>query len=103
MSTFDLREFLGRADAAGLLTTITGADRDLEIGAASQLNYRRAVPQALLFDDGKGFPHGTRVLPSSLSGPALLGLGLGMGPDYDDARLVQKLRGLPAQWLADAA
>jgi UbiD family decarboxylase len=102
MSKFDLREWLDRAGAAGLLMHIAGADRDLEIGAASQLNYRRSAPQALLFDDIVGFPHGTRVLTSSLSSPALLGMGLGLGADNTDAMLVEKLRGLPSQWVAAA-
>jgi 4-hydroxy-3-polyprenylbenzoate decarboxylase len=100
MSKYDLREWLDRTASAGLLMHIGGAERDLEIGAASQLNYRRATPQALLFDDIPGFPHGTRVLTSSLSGPALLGLGLGLGPDNSDAELVEKLRGMPSRWLA---
>jgi UbiD family decarboxylase len=100
MSTFDLRHWLGQADAAGLLMRVAGADRDLEIGAASQLNYRRATPQALLFDDIKGFDPGLRVLTASLCGPALLGLGLGLGADNSDAELVAKLRGLPSKWLA---
>jgi hypothetical protein len=41
MSVFDLREWLAAAEAAGELQHVTGADPVLEIGAASQLNYRR--------------------------------------------------------------
>ncbi|GAA5180932.1 UbiD family decarboxylase [Rugosimonospora acidiphila] len=103
MSRYDLREWLDEADAAGLLTRLAGADRDLEIGAASQLNYRRATPRALLFDDIPGYPRGTRVLTSSLSGPALLGLALNLGADNSDADLVNTLRGRPSRWLAAAA
>ncbi|HEY0536408.1 MAG TPA: UbiD family decarboxylase [Actinoplanes sp.] len=102
MSQYDLRAWLSRASDAGLLLRLDGADRDLEIGAASQLNYRRDAPQALLFDDIKGYPTGYRVLTGSMAGPASLGLTLGLGPGLDDAALVTRLRGLPAKWLATA-
>jgi 4-hydroxy-3-polyprenylbenzoate decarboxylase len=100
VSDFDLRGWLAQARDAGLLATLDGADRDLEIGAASQLNYRRATPQALLFDQITGYSAGHRVLTGSLAGPALLGLALGLGSEHDDASLVEHLRGVPSSWLA---
>jgi hypothetical protein len=44
MSVFDLRQWLADADSAGELQHVRGADAVLEIGAASQLNYRRKRP-----------------------------------------------------------
>jgi len=70
MSQFDLREWLRAAAAAGELQYIGGADAVLEIGAASELNYRRSHPRALLFDEIAGYRPGRRVLTPSLSSPA---------------------------------
>jgi 3-polyprenyl-4-hydroxybenzoate decarboxylase len=94
LSQYDLRSWLSRASDAGLLLRLDGADRDLEIGAASQLNYRRDSPQVLLFDDIKGYPPGHRVLTGSMAGPASLGLTLGLGP-LGNGELLDRLRGLP--------
>jgi 3-polyprenyl-4-hydroxybenzoate decarboxylase len=66
MSVFDLRQWLADADRAGELEHVRGADAVLEIGAASQLNYRRQRPRALLFDEIAGYRPGQRVLTSSL-------------------------------------
>jgi UbiD family decarboxylase len=103
MSQFDLREWLRAAAAAGELQHISGADAVLEIGAASELNYRRPHPRALLFDDIAGYRPGRRVLTSSLSSPALMGLSLGLGPGLSDHDLVEALRGRPGGWAKEAA
>ncbi len=39
MSVFDLRQWMAAAEQAGELERVPGASADLEIGAASQLNY----------------------------------------------------------------
>jgi UbiD family decarboxylase len=103
MSVFDLREWIAAAEQSGDLRHIRGADAALEIGAASQLNYRRKRPQALLFDDIPGYQPGQRVLTSSLASPALLGMSLGLGSGLDDRGLVEALRGRPSAWQAAAA
>jgi UbiD family decarboxylase len=102
MSVFDLRQWLTDAERAGELQHILGADSVLDIGAASQLNYRRKRPRALLFDDIAGHEAGQRVLTSSLSSPALMGMSLGLGAGLDDEGLVEALRGRPARWAAEA-
>ena len=51
MSVFDLRQWLAAAGSAGGLQHVRGADAVLEIGAASQLNYRRNRPRAEASDD----------------------------------------------------
>jgi UbiD family decarboxylase len=103
VSVFDLREWLAAASSAGELQHIRGADAVLEIGAASQLNYRRKRPRALLFDEITGYQPGQRVLTSSLSSPALMGMSLGLGTGLDDGELVEALRGKPSAWAAGAA
>jgi UbiD family decarboxylase len=103
MSVFDLRQWLADADSAGELQHVRGADAVLEIGAASQLNYRRERPRALLFDDIPGYQPGQRVLTSSLSSPALMGMTLGLGAGLDDRGLVEALRGRPSAWASGAA
>jgi len=102
MSVFDLRQWLADADRAGELEHVRGADAALEIGAASQLNYRRQRPRALLFDDIAGYRPGQRVLTSSLCNPALMGMTLGLGAGLDDRGLVDALRGRPAAWTSGA-
>jgi UbiD family decarboxylase len=102
MSLFDLRKWLAAAEDLGELEHITGASAILEIGAASQLNYRRKRPRALLFDEIPGYAPGQRVLTGSLSSPSLMARSLGLGADLDDRQLVTALRGKPAQWLASA-
>ncbi|HYA50804.1 MAG TPA: hypothetical protein VEG33_06500 [Streptosporangiaceae bacterium] len=61
MSQFDLREWLR---AAGELQHISGADAVLEIGAASELNYRRPHPRLLLHAVGDEVGHGHRDRPA---------------------------------------
>ena len=98
MSVFDLRQWLADADRVGELEHVRGADAVLEIGTASQLNYRRKRPRALLFDEITGYQPGQRVLTSSLSSPALMGLTLGLGAGLDDRGLVDAMRGRPSAW-----
>ena len=103
MTKFDLREWLETARASGQLDTVNGADAALEIGAASQLNYRRKAPKALVFDEIKGYRPGYRVLTGSVSNPKLLGMTLNLGSDLSDLELVEILRGKPQQWLKASA
>ncbi len=101
-SAFDLRSWLAAAEAAGDLLRLEGVDAALEIGAASQVNYRRNRPRALLFDCIPGYPAGMRVLTGSLSNPGLMGASLGLGTNLSDHALVAALRGKPAEWAASA-
>jgi UbiD family decarboxylase len=103
MSKFDLRQWLVEAEALGQLRRITGADPHLEVGAACHLNYRRANPEALLFEDLVGYPDGGRVLAGSVINPKLMGMTLGLGGQLDDLALVDALRSKPGEWTSDAA
>ena len=99
----DLRTWLAEVERLGELQTVTGADWKLEIGAISELNYRRNPPAALLFDGIPGYPDGYRVLTGSVSNANRIGLTLGLGPGLDNAALVARLRGKPTEWAAAAS
>jgi UbiD family decarboxylase len=58
----DLRVFLERAEAAGELLTIKGADPHLEIGALFELSHEHLYPPVLLFEDMKGCAPEHRIL-----------------------------------------
>jgi UbiD family decarboxylase len=101
-SPADLRAWLREADERGELQTVEGADWDLEIGALSQINYRRTSPKALMFDGITGYPRGSRVLSGTVSNPRLLGSVLGLGWDRSDFDLVETLAAKPGEWAAGA-
>ena len=66
----DLRAWLRDVEAFGELTNLNGADWNLELGAISELNVKKAGPRALLFDEIPGYRKGFRVLTCSTSSPA---------------------------------
>jgi 4-hydroxy-3-polyprenylbenzoate decarboxylase len=94
----DVRSWLDRVDALNELQRVDGAHWQLEIGAISELNYRRKPPAALLFDAITGYPRGFRVLTGSLSNARRMALTLGLSPHLDTDGLVQALRGKPLEW-----
>ncbi len=98
----DLRAWLHEAKELGELKEIHGADWNLELGAISELNVKKAAPPALLFDQIAGYPKGFRVLTCSTSTPARLSSILRLGVEKSHHALVQKLRGRPAAWQSDA-
>jgi UbiD family decarboxylase len=98
----DLREWIARIETLGELQHVSGAHWDQEIGAISEINYRRKPSAALLFDDIVGYPRGYRVLTGTLSNARRMAVTLGLGPELDTLRLVQALRGRPLEWEAAA-
>jgi 4-hydroxy-3-polyprenylbenzoate decarboxylase len=94
----DLRRWLTEASDADELQRVGGAHWDLEIGALSQVNYRRSHPKALLFDSITGYAPGLRVLSGSVSNPRLLGSVLGLGWDHTDESLMTELATAPGEW-----
>jgi UbiD family decarboxylase len=98
----DLRSWLELAQQMGEVREISGAHWDKEIGAASELNYKRSSPPALLFDEIPGYAPGHRVLTASMSNARRLGMTLRLGTDLDDVALVEQLRSRPNQWVDDA-
>jgi UbiD family decarboxylase len=97
-----LRAWLREAAEHGELQDVEGAGWDLEIGALSQVNYRRTSPKALMFDGITGYPRGSRVLSGTVSNPRLLGSVLGLGWDRSDFDLVETLAAKPGEWAATA-
>lgn len=63
MAYKDLRGYLQQVEAMGELLVVEGADRDVEIGAITEV-VRQQNPRkpAIIFDKIKGFPQGYRVL-----------------------------------------
>lgn len=99
----DLRGWLALARESGEVRDIDGAHWDEEIGAASEVNYNRPSPPALLFDRIVGYEPGQRVLTGSLSNARRLGMALRLGTDLDDRELVEELRSRPGRWAAEAS
>src|SRR5260221_9576834 len=98
----DLLPWLAQVGELGELRDVRGADWNLELGAISELNVKKAVPPALLFDEIKGYPRGFRVLTCSTSSPARLSSILRLPIQKTHKGLVEALRGKPAQWQAAA-
>ncbi|GHJ41717.1 UbiD family decarboxylase [Streptomyces sp. TS71-3] len=98
----DLRGWLALADKLGEVRTLSGAHWDKEIGAASEVNYKRPSPPALLFDDIVDYRPGQRVLTASMAASRRLGMTLRLGTDLDDRALVEALRTKPGEWVANA-
>jgi UbiD family decarboxylase len=102
VNPLDLREWLAEVEKLGELTHVRGADWNLELGAISELNVKKDVPPALLFDEIKGYAKGFRVLTCSTSSPARLSTILRLTLQRTHHGLVETLRGKPAQWQAAA-
>ncbi len=96
-----LREWIDIVEDFGELAHPKGADWNLEIGAISEIDYKKRGP-ALLFDDIQDYPSGFRVLTSSTNSSRRLGLTLRMGIDHNDASLVKELRGSPNKWVENS-
>ena len=102
LQALDMREWLAEADRIGDLTRVAEADSHLEVGAISELNYKRANPHALLFESIIGPRADTRLLTGSVSTARRLGMTLRLGSELGDAELVEQLRGMPNTWAARA-
>lgn len=98
----DLRPWIDDVRAMGELVDVDGADWNLELGAISELNVKRARPPALLFDRIPGYAQGFRVMTCSTSSPARLSSILRLGHQDNHAALVHALRGKPRQWQSQA-
>ena len=90
----DLREWLQRAQQAGEVKVITGADWNREIGAIAEMitNHAPGRAPALLFDEIKGYPKGFRVLSGMTDSPTRLALTLGFPKPDSEMELVRGYR-----------
>jgi UbiD family decarboxylase len=98
----DLRVWLSDIRKIGELRDVSGADWNLELGAISELNVKKDLPPALLFDEIAGYSKGFRVLTCSTSSPARLSSILRLPIQRSHKGLVDVLRGKPAQWQSEA-
>jgi UbiD family decarboxylase len=94
----DLRAWIARVESLGELQHVSGAHWNQEIGAISEINYRRKPSAALLFDDIPDYPRGYRVLTGTLSNSRRMAMTLGLDPQLDNAGLIRALRGKPREW-----
>ena len=62
----DLRAWIARIESLGELQHVSGAHWNQEIGAISEINYRRKPSAALLFDDIAGYLAGVAGKPETL-------------------------------------
>src|SRR5690348_13288467 len=102
VNPLDLRPWLDQVEQFGELKHVRGADWNLELGAISEMNVKKELPPALLFDEIKGYPKGFRVLTCSTSSPMRLSSILRLPLQKTHRGLVEALRGKPAQWKAAA-
>src|ERR1043165_2392527 len=103
MNPLDLRTWLDEVEKLGELKHVRGADWNLELGAISEMNVKKQLPPALLFDEIKGYPKGYRVLTCSTSSPLRLSSILRLPVQKTHKGLVDALRGKPAEWQKLAA
>ena len=88
----DLRVWLEQMEAAGELVTVTGAERDEEIGGIVDIYQRTMGAPAVMFDDIPGFPRGRRVVANILTSVRRINLTLGMPADTSEMDLVRYWR-----------
>ena len=75
----DLREFIARAERAGEIARIPGADWKLEMGTLAEIvNHARPEPPAILFENVPGYPRGMRLLSGATNSSKRLALTLGL-------------------------
>ena len=88
----DLRVWLAQMEEAGELVTVTGAERDEEIGGIVDVYQRTMGAPAVMFDDIPGFPRGRRVVANILTSVRRINLTLGMPADTSEMDLVRYWR-----------
>src|SRR3989304_6655905 len=84
MGYADLRDWLRQGDGFGEVLRLNGADWNLEIGGLCDIIVREAkknVP-AILFDEIRGYPKGTRALFAMLSSVKRLALTDNLPAEY---------------------
>ena len=75
----DLREFIARAERAGEIVRIAGADWKLEMGTLAEIvNHARPEPPAILFEGVPGYPPGMRLLSGATNSSRRLAITLGL-------------------------
>src|SRR5262245_10761912 len=91
-SKLDLRAWLAQMQAAGEVQSVSGAEREREIGGIVDIYQRKMGNPAVLFDDIPGYPHGHRVLANILTSVRRINLTLGLPIDGSALELVSYWR-----------
>ncbi len=92
MANKDLRAWIEEIEAAGELRTVTGAEREEEIGAIVDIHMRKMANPAVLFDQVPGYPKGHRVLANILTSVPRINIALGLAVDTPEIELVRYWR-----------
>ncbi|MFB3884270.1 MAG: UbiD family decarboxylase [Thermodesulfobacteriota bacterium] len=89
----DLRDFLSKVEAMGELKKVYGVDWDKEMGAITEILYRKKAEKSplLLFDRIKGYPEGYQCLYGMLNSPKRFALSLGL-PLPEEGGLMDTLK-----------
>lgn len=87
----DLRKYIEQIKEIGGLREVDGADRDLEIGALTEMVGEKDGP-ALLFDQINGFPKGYRIISNFINNSKHLNTAFGFPPDLDTLGLVRSIK-----------
>jgi len=90
MAFHDLRDFIEQVRQHSCLRDVHGAERELEIGAITEVAAGMASPPALLFDRIPGYAPGYRVFTNPLMAPERAAMALGLDPGLHP---LQALRG----------
>ena len=85
----DLRAWLAMLEAAGELKTISGAEREEEIGGIVDIYQRTPKSPAVLFDEVPGYPAGYRVCANILTSVRRINLTIGLPENASEMDLVR--------------
>src|SRR5580704_16907222 len=88
----DLRAWLAQMQEAGELVTVTGADREEEIGGIVDIYQRTMGAPAVMFEAIPGFPARHRVVANILTSVRRINLTLGLPADGGEMDLVRYWR-----------
>jgi 4-hydroxy-3-polyprenylbenzoate decarboxylase len=86
---WDVRTWIEEIEAAGELQTVSGADREEEIGGIVDIFMRKMTNPAVLFDEIPGYDKGYRVLANILTSVRRINIALGLPADTPEIELVQ--------------
>src|SRR5499433_3786298 len=88
----DRRVWLAQMRDAGELVTVTGANRDDEIGGIVDIYQRTMGAPAVMFEDIPGFPPRHRVVANILTSVRRINLTLGLPAETSEMDLVRYWR-----------
>jgi UbiD family decarboxylase len=88
----DFREFMAKAEEAGEVRRVDGADWNLEIGLITEVEAGLPSPRLLLFDNIKGYPPGYRVATNIFTTDQRVAMAFGLPEELTGTRLVRAIK-----------